>query len=168
MCATEVTTPIKRLPQQGKGNGLAAIAAPGARDEPVSSSMNTVKTIMGGPEYDDAYNQQNKYLRAVSHEKIAQSINLTYVPPPSVRFESIYFTKLEAKRVLHPYNDARVVTTTIVNNIVRCVLIDNGSVVDIIFKSAFDCMKLDGVRPAPVKTPHLRVLGGEGLDRVLH
>ena len=96
MRTSGVTIPTERPPQQGKGKGTATIAAPGARDEPASSSMNIVKTIMGGPEYGDSHNQQKKYLRAVSNEKIAQSINLTYVPPPSVPFESIYFNELEA------------------------------------------------------------------------
>ena len=54
---------------------------------------------------------------------------------------------------MHRHNDAIVVTTTVANNIVRHILIDNSSAVDIIFKSALDCMKLDGVRPALVKTP---------------
>ena len=68
-------------------------------------------------------------------------------------FESIYFTELEAKRVLHLYNDAIVLTKIVANNIVRRILIDTGRTVDINFNTALDCMKLDGVSPAPVKNP---------------
>ena len=44
-----VTTPTERPSQQNKGIGLAVIATLGARDEPASSSMNIVKTIVGVP-----------------------------------------------------------------------------------------------------------------------
>ena len=80
--------------------------------------MNIVKTIVGGPEYGDSHNQRKKYLMVVSHGMIAQSINLTYVQRPSIPFESIYFTVLEAKRILHPHNDAIILTMTVTNSII--------------------------------------------------
>ena len=81
--------------------------------------MNVVKTIVGGPEYGDYRKQRKKYLMAVSHGKIVHGINLTNMEPPPMPFESIHFTKLEAKRVLHPHNDAIVVTKIVANNLIR-------------------------------------------------
>ena len=59
----------------------------------------------------------------------------------------MFFTGQEAARVLHPHNNAIVVSTSLANNLVRRILIDNGSSADIIFKSALDRMKLSGMRP---------------------
>ena len=64
----------------------------------------------------------------------------------------MFFTNQKAVRVLHPHNDAIVVSAPIANNLVRRILIDNGSSADIIFKSSLDRMKVAGLRPTPIST----------------
>ena len=54
---------------------------------------------------------------------------------------------------MHPHNDAIVLKAQVANNLVKRVLIDNGSAADIIFKSTLERMKLGGLRPVPTQTP---------------
>ena len=108
---------------------------------------------MGGPEFGDSSTQRKKYAREVSQGKITHYINHTYEAPPPTPFESMFFTSQEAARVLHPHNDAIVVSAPVANNLVRRILLDNGSSTDIIFRSALDRMKLSGMRPTPISTP---------------
>jgi hypothetical protein len=49
-----------------------------------------------------------------------------------------------------PYTDALVVSLTIANHQIRCILIDTGSSVDILFKSAFDHMRIPRDKVVPV------------------
>lgn len=45
----------------------------------------------------------------------------------------IHFTKEEAWRVMHLYNDAIIVEAHVVNNMVNRVFVDNKSLADILF-----------------------------------
>ena len=54
---------------------------------------------------------------------------------------------------MHPHNDAIVVRAQVANNMVRRVIIDNGSSTDILFKEALDRMDVSEIHPTPVKTP---------------
>lgn len=60
----------------------------------------------------------------MTQEKIAKYINLTYEEPPTAPFESMYFTDQQAARVLHPHNDAIVVSAPVANNLVKRILIE--------------------------------------------
>ena len=115
--------------------------------------MHVVGSIMGGPELGVSSTQRKKYVWEVSQGKIAHHINHTYEVPPPTPFESMLFTNQEAVRVLHPHNDAIVVSAPVANNLVRRILIDNSSSADIIFKSALDKMKVAGLRPTLISTP---------------
>ena len=110
-------------------------------------------TILGGPQGGDSARQRKKFLRAVAQEDAAMHVNLTYKEPPAVPHETMYFTNEEAKRVLHPHNDAIVLKAQVANNLVKMVLIDNGSAADIVFKSTLERMNLGGLRPTPTQTP---------------
>ena len=54
---------------------------------------------------------------------------------------------------MHPHNDAIVLKAQVANNLVKRVLIDNGSAADIIFKTTLERMKLGGLRPIRTQTP---------------
>ena len=75
----------------------------------------------------------------------------------------ITFTEKEALKVIHPHNDALVISLKVANNLVHRVLVDNGSSVDVLFKSALDKMNLEGAKLKPVKTP-LYGFAGERVD----
>ena len=66
-------------------------------------------------------------------------------------------------KAIHPHNDALVVSLKVTNNLVHRVLIDNGSSVDVFFKSALDKMNLEGAKLKPVKKP-LYNFAGERID----
>ncbi|GMN72562.1 hypothetical protein TIFTF001_056023, partial [Ficus carica] len=65
---------------------------------------------------------------------------------------TITFTDDEADRLLHPHNDALVGEIRVANNVVRRVLIDNGSSADVMFMDAFSRLKIEGAELTPAKT----------------
>ena len=75
----------------------------------------------------------------------------------------MYFTNKDVNRVVHPYNDAIVLKAQVANNLVKRILIDNGSAVDIIFKTTLKRMKLGKLCPTPIQTPLFGFTG----DRVM-
>ena len=72
----------------------------------------------------------------------------------------ISFTNDEARRLIHPYTDALVVTLSVANGKVFRILIDTGSLADILFVSAFCQMNVGGEKTRWIKTP-LYGFGGE-------
>ena len=73
----------------------------------------------------------------------------------------MYFTNEEAKRVVHPHNDAIVLKAQVTNNLVKRVLVDNDTAADIIFKTTLERMKLGGYAQLRPKHPYLGSLGRE-------
>ena len=65
----------------------------------------------------------------------------------------ISFTNDEARRLIHPHTNALVVTLSVTNGKVFCILIDTGSLADILFASAFRQMIVGGAKTRPIKTP---------------
>ena len=63
---------------------------------------------------------------------------------------TISFTDEEAERIHHPHNDAIVITLLIADYTTRRVLVDNGSLANILYYPAFQQMRLgrDLLRPA--------------------
>ena len=110
-------------------------------------------TIDNSPELGDSSTQRKKYVRDVSQGKIVHQINHTNEAPPPSPFEIMFLTHQNVVRVLHPQNDAIVVSAPVANNLVRRIPIGNGSSTDIIFKSALDRMKVAGLRLTPISTP---------------
>ena len=62
---------------------------------------------------------------------------------------TISFTDEEDERIHHPYDDSIVITLLIVDYTTRRVLVDNGSLADILYYPAFQQMRLgrDQLRP---------------------
>ena len=60
----------------------------------------------------------------------------------------------------HPHNDPLVIRAVVANKTVHRVLVDNGSLADIIFASAFDRMGIGRKKLEPVST-HLQGFSGE-------
>ena len=72
----------------------------------------------------------------------------------------ISFTNDEARRLIHPYTDALMVTLSVANGKVFRILIDTESSADIFFFSAFCQMNVGGAKTRRIKTP-LYEFGGE-------
>jgi len=125
----------------------------GAQRNAVNTPLNVVTTIFGGPETGDTAHERKNYARAATGEAHSHHINLTENKCPTTPYETICFTEEEALRVMHPHNDAIVVKAQVANNMVKRILIDNGSSADILFKTALERMDLGEIYSTPVKTP---------------
>jgi len=98
--------PADNRPQPEKGGGPNANPDRTAVAATADAQLHVVTTILGGLQDGDSARQRKKLLRAASQEGLAGQVNLTYEEPPSVPHETIQFTNEEAKRVVHPHNDA--------------------------------------------------------------
>ena len=65
----------------------------------------------------------------------------------------ISFTEEDARRVHHPHNNALVINLTIVDFNTWWVLVDNGSLTDILYYPAFQQMRISRERLTPADTP---------------
>ena len=65
----------------------------------------------------------------------------------------ISFTEEDARRVHHPHNNALVINLTIVDFNTRWVLVENGSLTDILYYLAFQQMRIGRERLTPADTP---------------
>ena len=73
---------------------------------------------------------------------------------------SITFSDSDLEGCQHPHDDPLVIRAVVANKAIHRVLIDNGSLADIIFASAFDKMGIEREKLEPVST-HLRGFSGE-------
>ena len=73
---------------------------------------------------------------------------------------SITFSDSDLEGCQHPHDDPLVVRAVVANKTIHRVLVDHGSLADIIFASAFDKMGIGRERLEPVNT-HLRGFSGE-------
>ena len=76
----------------------------------------------------------------------------------------ISFTEEDARRVHHPHNNALVINLTIVDFNTRWVLVDNGSLTDILYYPAFQQMRIGRERLTPVDAP---LVGFGGMKVIL-
>ena len=116
--------------------------------------------IMGGMAITGSSKKARKtYLRMV------QNVQLTGSVPKIARRESpiIGFSKEDASRLHHPRNDALVVSIRIEDYNMHRVLVDNGSLADILYYPAFQQMGIGRERLIPTNAP----LVGFGGTRVL-
>ena len=65
----------------------------------------------------------------------------------------ITFTDADAERVYHPHDDAIVITLLIADYTTKRVLVDNGSLADILYYPAFQQMRLGRDQLRPINSP---------------
>ena len=73
---------------------------------------------------------------------------------------AITFSDSDLERCQHPHNNPLVIKTVVANKTIHQVLVDNGSLADIIFESAFDKMGI-GREKLELANTHLRGFSGE-------
>ena len=73
---------------------------------------------------------------------------------------AITFSDSDLEGCQHPHDDPLVIRVVVANKTIHQVLVDNGSLADIIFASAFDKMGIGKEKLEPVST-HLRGFSGE-------
>lgn len=65
---------------------------------------------------------------------ISIEVNNKKIPELLFRISDIVFTEIEAKGLLFSHNDASLIQQGIANKLVKRILVDNGSLVELIFK----------------------------------
>ncbi|GMN62259.1 hypothetical protein TIFTF001_031341 [Ficus carica] len=136
--------------------------APGTRpnqrtdDQPDEAGPeHIVHTIFYGTATGDTASSLRSYAREARRFARGEFINMTEHVSKICRQSStpITFTDEEADWLLHPHNDALVGEIRVADNVIRCVLIDNGSSADVMFMDAFSRLKIGGAVLTPIQTP---------------
>ncbi|GMN66037.1 hypothetical protein TIFTF001_035104 [Ficus carica] len=170
--------------------GSSGRAAPVARQNPRPSSRtdepkqeHIVHTIFGGIATRDTASSRRSYAREARRYVRGEYINMAEHISKICHQDStpITFTDDEADQLLHPHNDALIEEIRVVDNVIRRVLVDNGSLADIIFIDVFSRLRIEGAVLTPAQTPlygfageciratgtvHLLVTIGDGTERV--
>ncbi|XP_075515466.1 uncharacterized protein LOC142550114 [Primulina tabacum] len=101
---------------------------------------------LGGATDGDSWRARKAYGRRLENFEISRGADLPQDPV-------ISFGPEDLRGVVASHNDALVVTATIANYDMARILIDNGSSVNILFKSTLDQMKMEGFEFEPISTP---------------
>ncbi|GMN48210.1 hypothetical protein TIFTF001_017399 [Ficus carica] len=142
--------------------GTANRTAPATHPNPGPSNRSNdselehiVHTIFSGNATDDTASSRRSYVRDARRFARGEYINMEEHVAKICHQDStpITFTDDEADRLLHSNNDALIGEIRIADNVVRRVLIDNGSSADILFMDAFTRLKIEGVVLTPAQTP---------------
>jgi hypothetical protein len=147
----------RKLPQQPRGGGRAEKSPQRERSRSRgrpedSGSFPEIQTIAGGfgggGETHSARKSYAKEMREVSIYAVARPVKTT-------RREKlvITFSDEDYEGVYLPHSDALVVTMVIGNHKIHWVLVDNGSSADILYKSAFDLMKISKEKLSAFRFP---------------
>ena len=96
--------------------------------------------------------------------RIVQNVQLTGAVPKIARREGpiIGFSEENARLLHHPHDDALVVSIRVGDYNMHRVLVDNGSLADILYYPAFQQMRIDKERLIPTNAPFV----GFGRSRV--
>ena len=108
----------------------------------------------GGGEFSSA---RKAHLRSIRSREIAEIEAVSKLPRLDT---SITFSDSDLEGCQHPHDDPLVIQAVVANKTIHRVLIDNRSLADIIFTSAFDKMGIEREKLEPVST-HLRGFSGE-------
>ena len=87
--------------------------------------------------------------------RMVQNVQFTNRPPKLTRMDDpvINFTKKDARRVHHPYDDALVINLTIADFNTQQALVDNGSSADILYYPAFQQIRINREWHMPLYMP---------------
>ncbi|XP_073313529.1 uncharacterized protein [Primulina huaijiensis] len=111
-----------------------------------------IHMISGGATDGDSGRARKAHRRRLENFEICRGADLPQDPV-------ISFGPKDLRGVVTPHNDALVVTATIANYDVARIFIDNGSSVNVLFKSTLDQMKVEGFEFEPVSTPLYEFVG---------
>ena len=137
----QITPPMVQQQQQ-----LPVPPAPLAENNNPIRELNDIRTIFGGPETGDSSCARKSYAREAKDFDGTQYVNMTEHIAKFSKMDNVAITFIEeeAKKLLHPRNDALVISLRIANSWVHRILVDNGSSADIRFKSALTRINLGG------------------------
>ena len=86
---------------------------------------------------------------------MVQNVQLTSTVPKMAQIDNpvIGFSEEDSRRLYHPHDDALVVSLRVGEYNVHRVLVDNGSLADILYYLAFQQMRIDREQLVPVNAP---------------
>jgi ribonuclease HI len=139
---------IEKGQREGRPQGARQQRPPG--EAPLRPPLGEIHVITGGMAAGGTSRSSRKaYARQIHNVLVTQKSN----KKPRVEDLPITFTEEDACKVVHPHDDALVVTMEIAGYSTRRVLIDNGSSADIIYLTAFQQMKIGKDQLQPIETP---------------
>ena len=105
----------------------------GKVEETSHPPLGEIRVIIGGNSAGRSSKSKKTYL------KVVQNVQLSGRSPRTTTTDeqAITFTDADTERVHHPHDDAIVITLLIVDYTTRRVLVDNGSLADILYYPAF-------------------------------
>ena len=131
---------ISRLVTVGRHNAPSAMASANhtSTSHPNDGPPHEVWTISGEHAAGDSAKARKDSIRNAREIMLGHHINMAeHMAKLSKRENSVIsFTNDDARCLIHPYTDALVVTLSVANGKVFCILIDTGSSTDILFASA--------------------------------
>lgn len=134
---------------------------PSASDAPKQRPQ--INVILGGSTLTGNSNHSRKaYARngIVGRECMTVGTGFHESKKTKVCTTPVIFTNEDVDKVIQPYNDALVVTLKVMGKNVHRIIIDIGSLVDIIFKRALEQMDIQGPTMEKAPTPLLGFMGG--------
>ncbi|GMN69014.1 hypothetical protein TIFTF001_038062 [Ficus carica] len=140
----------------------AARQNPSPSDRPEEPEQkHIVHTIFGETATGDTASSRRSYVREARQYARGEYINMAEHVSKICRQSNtpITFTDDEADRLHHPHNDALVREIRVADNVIRRVLVDNGSSADIMFMDVFSRLKILGATLTPGRTPLYRFTG---------
>ena len=149
---------ISRLVTTGSQNANAPrVSAPdnnAITSNPNDVPPHEVRTISGGHTFGDSAKARKDSVRMAKDITLCHQINMAEHVAKLSRRENtvISFTDDETRRLIHPHTSALVVTLSVANGKVVCILIDTGSSVDILFVSVFRQMNVSEATTRLIKT----------------
>lgn len=121
--------------------------------------LGNVKTIIGGPEAGGESNCLRKaYTRSAKGPHDQHEMNCTFRPSKVTRRKTFSITFIDGKalRVQHLHDEANVMTTQMANHMVYHLLIDNESLIDVLYASVYNPIWFKREILKPVLMPLMR------------
>ncbi|XP_073290904.1 uncharacterized protein [Primulina huaijiensis] len=136
-----------RLPSRDKREGSSSRSRQRSRSSPRrGQGPPWINQRIGEQRGEDSGRARKARGRRLENFEISRGADLPQDP-------ALSFGPEDLRGVVTPHNDALVVTATIANYDVARIFIDNGSSVNVLFKSTLDQMKVEGFEFEPVSTP---------------
>ncbi|XP_021745282.1 uncharacterized protein LOC110711211 [Chenopodium quinoa] len=117
------------------------------KDKPNGGGNPDILTICGGI----SRNALKRHLRGLAHKIHNAEFRKPQSPAPNMMF-----TAEDCRGVVYPHDDPLVIVTGIANHNVYRTLVDGGSGANILFRKAFDQLKLESRHLTPVPYPVTR------------
>ena len=117
--------------------------------------LGEIRVIIGGTSTGQSSKSKKTYL------KVVQNVQLSGRSPRTRGIDepTISFTNKKAEKIHHPHDDAIFITLLIADYTTRRVLMDNGSLADILYYPAFQQIRLGRDQLRPICLPSMRFGG---------